>query len=104
MKGEDRWTGRDVTHLAAMTLVCVLFSVREGPFLEAGLMTLRYLLAYLIYGLVTVLIFIGLGKKLFKLKPTRKKIIKWSFGMAAFFAVNQAIHEAFLALTGQAGP
>ncbi len=104
MDKSNRWTGKDIAHVVIMSLITVLFALRRGPILEAGLVTLRYLLAYFIYGLVTVLVFVGLTKKIFKLNPSRKQMIKWAFGLAAFFSVNQAIHEAFLAFTGQTLP
>ncbi len=104
MEESNKWTGKDIFHVVIMSVITVVFAIRKGPILEAGLMTLRYLLAYFIYGLVTVLVFVGLTKKIFKVNPTRKKMIKWAFALAAFFSVNQAIHETFLALTGQTGP
>ncbi len=97
----EHWTKDDYMHVFLMILITLMFSIRTGPLFDAIFATLRHVIAYFVYGLVMVLIFVGLTKKMFKLNPTRKKMLKWAFGLAAFFAVNQFFHEAFLVLTGQ---
>ncbi len=72
--------------------------------MEVAKEMLRHLWAYTIYSIATVLIIIGLTKKIFKYKPTWKQIIKWAIFLAAFCAVTQFAHEGFLALTGQMKP
>ncbi len=104
MDNTNKWTGRDVWHLAVMIFITVSFALRRGPFPDAEITTIRYLAAYILYGFITVFIFLGLGKKMLKLNPSRKQIIKWAFGLAAFFSVNQMIYEFFLAFTGQHVP
>ncbi len=100
----EKWTGKDFFHLILFTLITLLFSIRGGQMPEAAWLTLRHIAAYVLYGLIMVLLFLGLTKKMFKLNPSRKKIIKWAFALAAIFSVNQFMHELFLALTGQKGP
>ena len=103
-KQGEKWSGRDFFHLAIFIIITFAFSVRGGTMPEAAWITIRHIAAYLLYGLIMVLLFLGLAKKMFKLRPSRKKIIKWAFALAAMFSLNQFVHELFLALTGQKGP
>ncbi len=98
---DKKWTGKDIRQAVVAVALTLLFAIRKGPFLHAFLITSKYLLAYYIYGIVIVMLFIGLTKKPFKYEPTKKQMIKWILFMAAFFSVTQFIHEGFLTLTGQ---
>ncbi len=103
-KSIEKWTGKDFFHVAIFVVITFVFSVRGGPMPEAAWITIRHITAYLLYGFIMVMLFLGLTKKMLKLNPSRKKIIKWAFALAAMFSVNQMIHEFFLAVTGQKGP
>lgn len=98
-----KWTKRDYIHIAVCVILTLLFSVRGGEVQGALEMTIRYLLAFYLYGIVMVLIFVGLTKKMFKYNADKKQMILWVFYLAALFSVSQFMHEGFLAMTGQ-GP
>lgn len=104
MKNETQWTRQDIGQVLAAVLITILFTLRMGSPMEVIKEMLRHLWAYAIYSTATVLIIIGLTKKIFKYKPTWKQIIKWAIFLAAFCAVTQFVHEGFLALTGQMKP
>jgi len=98
-----------LNHLAAAVLLTVFFTVsifqiRGRLEIDAVVQMVRLLLTCGLYGTGTVYLFIGLTKKMLKYDPSRIQIIKWSAGMAAFFAVSQFLHEVFLAFTGQHRP
>ncbi len=96
-----RWTHRDTAEAAALVLLTILLSIREGPFWEAFFISLRHILLYFLYGVGMVLIFVGLTKNTTLPRPGRVAMIKWAVGLGAFFAVCQFIHEGFLMVTGQ---
>lgn len=91
----------DFQFIAVMLLLITMFSLRQGPFFDALLLTLKQVFLSLFYGLGTVYLVIGLTKKMFKYDPTRVQIVRWAAGLAAFFAISQFIHEGFLLYTGQ---
>ena len=95
------WTKKDYLHIGISIFLTLVFSIRGGEVQGAVVMTIRYLFAYYLYGVVMVLIFVGLTKKMFKYEADKKKMILWVFYLAAFFAVSQFMHEGFLAITGQ---
>jgi len=103
-KQNEKWTGKDFFHVFIFIIITLVFSVRGGSMPDAAWISIRHIAAYVLYGFIMVMLFLGLTKKMLKLNPSRKKIIKWAFALAAMFAVNQMIHELFLALTGQTGP
>ena len=97
-------TRKERIHIGGSVFLTLLFSVRGGEMPGALVMTLRYLFAYYLYGIVMVLIFMGLTKKMFKYEPQKKRMILWVFYLAAFFAISQFMHEGFLMITGQKIP
>ncbi|GEM_PF-1018166 len=101
---DAKWHKKDILQAITYVIVTLICTIRKGPFLKAAFITARYLLAYYIYGIVVVMLFIGLTKKPLKYNPTKKQIIKWVLFMAAFFAVSQFVHEGFLMFTGQWPP
>ncbi len=101
---DSKWHKKDILQVITYIIITLVCTIRKGPILKAALTTLRYLLAYYVYGIVIVMLFVGLTKKPLKYNPTKKQIIKWIIFMAAFFAVSQFIHEGFLMLTGQWPP
>ena len=94
---KEKWTPKEIWQLAGLVVLILVFTVRKGPVI----VTVKKLFLYSLYGLGTTLIFVGLIKKMFKRTYTIKQLIKWSVILAAFFAVSQFIHEAFLTITGQ---
>ena len=98
------WTKKDYKDIGISVALTLLFAIRGGEMPAALIMTMRYLFAYYFYGLIMVLIFVGLTKKMFKYEAEKKKMILWMFYLAAFFAVSQFIHEGFLMITGQELP
>jgi len=101
---DSKWYKKDILQAITYIVITLICTIRRGPFLKAAFLTTRYLLAYYIYGIVVVMLFVGLTKKPLKYNPTKKQIIKWVLFMAAFFAVSQFVHEGFLMLTGQWPP
>jgi len=97
----QRWTRKDYMEVSAAVFFTLVFSIRTGEYPSAILKTLRYLLAYYVYGAVIVLLFIGLNRHMFKFRLNKKMMIKGVFYLAVLFAVTQMFHEAFLMLTGQ---
>ncbi len=91
----------DYQFVAVMLFLVTIFSIRQGAFADALLMTLKQVFLSFFYGLGTVYLIIGMTKKMFKYDPTRVQIVRWAAGLAAFFAVSQFIHEGFLIYTGQ---
>ncbi|HID98621.1 MAG TPA: hypothetical protein EYP57_10635 [Thermodesulfobacteriaceae bacterium] len=100
MPEKDTWTKKDILQVAGLIMVSIVFSVRKGPPLESAVQTLRMIAISVFYGIGTVLIIVGMTKKMFKYNPSRKQIIKWGTGLAAFFAVSQFLHELFLYFSG----
>ncbi len=98
---DQAWTKKDYFHIGLSIVITLIFSIRGGELPGAIFVTVRYLLAYYLYGVVMVLMFVGLMKKMFKYKPNKKKMVLWVFYIATFFAVTEMIHEGFLMLTGQ---
>ncbi len=98
------WTKKDYKNIGISVALTLLFSIRGGEMPGALIMTIRYLFAFYFYGLIMVLIFVGLTKKMFKYEADKKKMILWMFYLAAFFAVSQFMHEGFLMITGQSPP
>jgi len=101
---DSKWYKKDILQAITYIIITLICTIRRGPFLKAAFLTVRYLLAYYVYGIVIVMLFVGLTKKPLKYNPTKKQIIKWVLFMAAFFAVSQFVHEGFLMLTGQWPP
>ena len=95
------WTKKELLHIVISVVLTFLFAIRGGEMPSALIMTLRYILAYYLYGIVMVLIFVGLTKKMFKYDADKKRMILWVFYLAAFFSVSQFMHEGFLMITGQ---
>ncbi|MGB9712785.1 MAG: hypothetical protein ACP5J5_05060 [Dissulfurimicrobium sp.] len=104
MKTGSQWTRKDIGEISIALLIIVISTLRSGPPKEAAVDMLRHLWAYAIYSIATVLIIIGLTKKMFKYKPTWRQMVKWAVFLAAFCAVTQFMHETFLMLTGQGMP
>ena len=98
------WTKKERIHIGASVFLTLIFSIRGGEMPGALIVTLRYLFAYYLYGIVMVLMFVGLTKKMFRYEAKRKQMILWVFYLAAFFAVSQFMHEGFLMITGQKLP
>jgi hypothetical protein len=101
METGPHWTRKDITEISIAILVIIMFTLRSGPLKETAIEILRHLWAYAIYSIATVLIIIGLTKKMFKYRPTWRQIVKWAIFLAAFCAATQFMHETFLMLTGQ---
>jgi hypothetical protein len=112
MFGKQQWTRRDFAEVGILFLVIVfflfrvvVFPLRQEPVeaKEVAVQMIRHLWAYTIYSIATVLIIIGLTKKMFKYNPTRKQVIKWAFVLAAVCAVSEFLNmtfEAFKAVSG----
>jgi amino acid transporter len=105
----QRWTRRDQAQVGVMVLITVnavfcIMTVRGVPLLEGIGQIVRLLIMCVLYGFGTVYLFIGVTKKTLKYEPTSVKIVKWAFGLAAFFAVSQLLHEVVLAFIGQEQP
>ncbi len=98
------WTRKERIHIGVSVLLTLVFSIRGGEMPGALIMTLRYLFAFYLYGIVMVLIFVGLTKKMFKYEARKRNMILWVFYLAAFFAISQFMHEGFLMITGQKIP
>ena len=104
METGSQWTRKDITEISIAILIIIMFTIRSGPLRETAIEMLHHLWAYAIYSIATVLIIIGLTKKMFKYRPTWRQIAKWAVFLAAFCAVTQFMHETFLMLTGQLKP
>lgn len=104
MKTGPQWTRKDITEISIAILIIIISTLRSGPIKEAAIEMLHHLWAYAIYSIATVLIIIGLTKKMFKYSPTWRQIVKWAIFLAAFCAVTQFMHETFLMLTSQERP
>ncbi len=90
----------DYRSIFVAILLVLVFSMRKGTPEEVVVLLLKQLWAYFIYSIATVLIVIGLTKKMFKYKPTKPQIVKWAFYFAAFCAISQFLHELYLFFTG----
>ena len=99
-----KWSKKERIHIGVSVLLTLVFSLRGGDMPGGLIMTIRYLFAFYLYGIVMVLIFVGLTKKMFKYEPHKKRMILWVFYLAAFFAISQFMHEGFLMITGQKIP
>lgn len=86
--------------ICACLTITILFTMGKGPADQVIMEMLKRLWAYALYSLATVLIIVGLTKKMFKYQPNRVQIARWAAMLAAFAAVSQFFHELFLALTG----
>lgn len=104
MLSKQQWTRRDFAQVAILFLVVVFFLFRVAVFplrqepweaREVAIQMIRHLWAYMIYSVATVLIIIGLTKKMFKYTPTRKQVIKWAFVLAALCAVSEFLNMVF---------
>lgn len=94
MAESTKFTKKDLLFIGTNVLLTILFTLRQGP-LETVIWDMaKRLWAYGIYSLATVLIIIGLTKKMFKYDLNRVKIARWAAMLAAFAAVSQFIHEA----------
>jgi len=91
----NKWEPKDFVVIILCLLITIIFSIRQGTFDYILKELLKQLWAYSIYSIATVLIIIGMTKKIFKYNPTVKQIIKWAFMLGAFCAVSQFLQEIF---------
>ena len=103
MEDKTKWPKKDIIQIISAIIITILFSLREYPFPKILFELLRHLWAFILYSLGTVLIMVGLAKKIFKYNPTKIQIIKWAAYLAALCAISEFLHEGFKVLTGQAG-
>jgi hypothetical protein len=101
MKNNTNWNKQDILQVISAIFITIFFSMRKAPFPDVLIDLAKHLWAYAVYSIATVLIIIGLTKKLFKYYPTMAQIIKWSAYLAALCAISQFLHEGYKALTGQ---
>ncbi len=94
MAESAKFTKRDLLFIGTNVLITILFTLRQGPMETVIWDMAKRLWAYGIYSLATVLIIVGLTKKMFKYDPNRVRIARWAAMLAAFAAVSQFIHEA----------
>jgi FtsH-binding integral membrane protein len=98
---KNKWESKDFVLVILCLLITIIFSLRHGSPDYILKELLKQLWAYSIYSIATVLIIIGLTKKMFKYNPTMKQIIRWAFMLGAFCAVSQFFHELFKYFTGK---
>jgi hypothetical protein len=95
---QNKWTRQDIQHILLAVFITLFFTVRKGPIDEVIIIMAKHLWAYAIYSIATVLIIVGLTKKMFKYEVTFRQMVRWAAYFAAFCAVSQFFHEAFQAL------
>lgn len=98
---KEAFSKADYRSIFISIVLVLIFSLRKGSPQEVFVLLLKQLWAYSIYSIATVLIIIGLTKKMFKYEPTKPQIVKWAFCFAAFCAISQFLHELYLFVTGQ---
>lgn len=101
---ETRFKRKDVLLIGTNILLTILFTLRKGPMETVIWDMAKRLWAYGIYSLATVLIIIGLTKKMFKYEPTKVQIVRWAAMFAAFAAISQFLHEAVTTIIKGASP
>jgi hypothetical protein len=99
---QNKWTRQDIQHILLAVFITLFFTVRKGPVNEVIIIMAKHLWAYSIYSIATVLIIVGLTKKVFKYEASFPQMVRWAAYFAAFCAVTQFFHEAFQAFV-QAG-
>lgn len=100
-ENKKTFSNADYRSIIISIVIVLIFSLRKGSPQEVVVLLLKQLWAYSIYSIATILIIIGLTKKMFKYEPTKPQIVKWAFNFAAFCAVSQFLHEMYLFFTGQ---
>jgi len=100
MAQKTDFTRRDIAVICACVTITILLTMGKGSADQVLMEMLKHLWAYAVYSLATVLIIVGLTKKMFKYQPNRVQIARWAAMLAAFAAVSQFLQELFMALTG----